>query len=131
MSAVVTCRQCPVQFIAEEWRDRHEQVVHGAAALLPAPPRSGPVAFYQQTSREAYELSKPRAPQLDEVILHLLVLANHTVDELEVLTGRPHQSVSAAVSRLWHREGRIRPNGEKRMTRNGRLADVYEIYRGE
>lgn len=50
-----------------------------------------------------------------------------TTYECEVAIGGKHQSISAAVSGLYHDKRQIRPSGYTRPTDTGRRADVYEI----
>lgn len=47
--------------------------------------------------------------------------------EVENLTGGLHQSISAAISGLYHRKRLLRPSGRTRLTPTGRRADVYEV----
>jgi hypothetical protein len=47
--------------------------------------------------------------------------------EVEEALGGLHQSISAAISGLYHKKRMLRPSGKTRKTRTGRRADVYEV----
>ena len=50
-----------------------------------------------------------------------------TTWEVEMATGGKHQTISSAISGLYHDHRAIRPSGLTRLTDTGRRADVYEI----
>lgn len=125
---------CPKQYLAGfGTTERCGRPEHHDGACGPAEgPRAGQhTKHYQQTSREAH--ARVSAGWEERVTLALgQATAGLTVDELERQTGGRHQTVSAAISRLWHEKHLVQPivrNGERvrRMTSSGRLADVYEL----
>lgn len=81
------------------------------------------------TSRMAYESVVPLLGTIERRVLSEINMRPSTTDEIEVALNGRHQTISAAVSRLWHTRALIRPRGDRRATRSGRLADVYEVAR--
>jgi hypothetical protein len=77
----------------------------------------------------AYESVAGSFGNTDRKVLAILETGSFTTDEIEAMTGGRHQTISAAVSRLWHARGVIQPSGKRRATRSGRLADIYERIR--
>ncbi len=61
-----------------------------------------------------------------EVWLHLRALGPSTCDEVEARSGLAHQTCSARFNEL-ARVGCIAKTGERRATRSGRNAWVYEV----
>ena len=95
--------------------------------VLPKPPH------YQETSRMAFQSLSEVHGDIAREVIHHLQEHPYTTDEVEVLTNRPHQTISATISHLWHDLKVIRPMTDhvgqriRRKTRSGRLADVYEL----
>ena len=79
------------------------------------------------TSEEAAASMVWPAAAMRERIAARLEREGQTCDELEVLFGWKHQTVSA---RLWEleRAGQIIKSAERRPTRSGRTARVYRRY---
>lgn len=80
-----------------------------------------------ETSKEAAESIKPKAAILRARCLSVVEASGingATCDEVEAATGLLHQSASARVRELVQM-GAIMPNGERRLTRSGRSAQVY------
>lgn len=79
------------------------------------------------TSKAAAESFEEEAATLRELVYEAIAsrgLAGLTCDELEEAFDGKHQTISP---RFWelHKAARIRPSGEQRRTRSGRLADVF------
>lgn len=96
---------------------------------IPEPPRRRSTRRQRtrwDTMDEAYEGAQANLPEVLRVIHDALAEVPQTCDELEVLLGRTHQSVSPALFRL--RElGRIEPSGIKRLTRSNKPAIVWRV----
>lgn len=80
----------------------------------------------RKTSNEAYESTAEFRETLKSQIVLLLTVFPMTDDELEVALDRSHQTISA-TRRALVKEGRIEANGEKRATRSGRRAQVWQV----
>jgi len=98
----------------------------------PADPVALPYARDSDTSEEASRRALPRAGGDARWILRLIRNAVYfgyegglTCDEVEALTGLPHQTASARIRGL-RSGGWIRDGGKRRNTRRGRAAVVWE-----
>jgi hypothetical protein len=84
-----------------------------------------PYAAGSETSREAAESVAHVAPSLREHVF--AIIRQHsdglTCDQVEAITGRPHQTISARFYEL-RKMGRLIGSGW-RYTRSGRKAVVY------
>ena len=103
-------------------------------AMLSWVTRGGAKVRINQRSIEAfYSLHESYTSKLEREVLDAILGGMRNGDfgmttwEIEVLLGGKHQSISARVSRLWHKKAMIRPSGVKRQTDTGRMADVYEL----
>lgn len=84
---------------------------------------------HPRTARDAAQAAFHRSGTDRVVIFDLLAEADgHTSDEIEVLLGWPHQTVSARLNGL-ERDEFIARSGRQRRTRHGRLANVYVVTR--
>jgi len=81
----------------------------------------GGIMLIQQTSREAF--SRVGTTLRDRVSL-LMESRAYTCDEVEVLLGAKHQSISATIRHLV-KDGFLSGTGERRLTRSGRNAIVW------
>ena len=80
----------------------------------------------QETSREAYESVNRANDTLYSRVLGSLKGHPSTCDEIEVSLEGRHQSVSSRI-RKGVQDGLIQDSGEKRQTRTGRKAIVWEL----
>ena len=80
----------------------------------------------RRTSNAAHDSVKPIMGKTKFKILSLIKTRESTDDELEVLTGMSHQSLSACRRGLVQ-DGLIEATGKKRPTRSGRAAQVWRI----
>jgi predicted ArsR family transcriptional regulator len=62
----------------------------------------------------------------EEVLLAVLLLGGATCDEVEVVLEMRHQTASARLNQLEHREY-VMDSGVRRATRSGRMAMVYRL----
>jgi predicted transcriptional regulator len=62
-----------------------------------------------------------------KILKHIASVGKVTCDEIEVVFGLRHQTASARVREL-SMLGEIVDTGERRKTRSGRTARVYELY---
>ncbi len=75
------------------------------------------------------------ASQVDEIgtkrarVLELFRIGNYTCDEIEVMLGWSHQTVSARINDLHDKYARIEDSGVRRPTRAGRNAIVWRLTR--
>lgn len=97
--------------------------------IAPPPPRS--LRFYQPTSAAAYRGSLPREGTRQYSIWAYINERPSTTDEVEQGMGGVHQSVSAAISGMWHHKHVLHPNGQQRPTAQSTpekpsMAEVYE-----
>lgn len=85
------------------------------------------------TSAEAERGKDPVARKGHELNIVATIRASggygKTCDELEVILGLPHQSVSARITDL-QSAGAIVDSGQRRPTRSGRAARVYVLVGG-
>lgn len=85
---------------------------------------------YVRHSDTSYQASKSIAPQVGKIALQVYEQINcwigATCDEIEANTGLSHQTASARMREL-ALMGRIRKAGERRKTRSGRNAEVWEV----
>lgn len=81
---------------------------------------------YQEISRKPYEDSKPKRGKRGAEVIRLLSQKPRTSDELEQITGWPHQSVSALLNHLQHAKT-IYDTGARRHTRSGYPAIVWGV----
>jgi hypothetical protein len=80
----------------------------------------------QETSREAYASVNPQT-LLGEIVYRLKESGEGmTCDDLEILLGRSHQSVSSCI-RLGAKRRWIEDSGERNPTRSGRRAVVWRL----
>lgn len=92
-------------------------------------PNPGPLwNASRQTSHEAYESVKPTLTSIRLRIADALAVADRTDDEMEVLTGLRHQTLSA-TRRGMVKDGLVEPTGDRRKTRSGRSAQVWRLVR--
>lgn len=94
-----------------------------------------PGAYNVDTSIEAAELIKQKAPQIREKVyryIHEQGARGATADEVQAALGLPHQTGAPRVTEL-ARMGRIIRTGDKRKTRHGRNAGVYisDVYNAD
>lgn len=75
------------------------------------------------TQDSAWADVQPRQGTICAELLDIIKASPRTCDEVEQFTGKPHQTVSAAINALM-RDGLIRAI-DKRMTRSGRQANVW------
>lgn len=102
----------------------------GPHGPLPTPQVVSPIVpHYQETSRMAYDSMTPHLGKIAREVLNVIAKRPSTTEEVEHALQGKHQTISAAVSNLWHKRGLIRPSGARRPTTSGRLADVYEVVR--
>jgi hypothetical protein len=69
----------------------------------------------KKTSVEAHQSVKEHLPKMKDRVLNVISTRESTDDELEIITGMSHQSLSALVE----------ATGKKRKTRSGRAAQVW------
>lgn len=84
---------------------------------------------YQETSREAWEAFVPHRAKLDRQIMESLRDAGAEglmCFEIEKMTGRSHQAVSANLSRLKNR-GLVKPTGACGKTAANRRAMKWTV----
>jgi broad specificity phosphatase PhoE len=80
-----------------------------------------------ETSAEAARsLGKDRIAKLEAVVLSVLTRTPRTCDEVEMLTGLPHQTASARLRGLVLKK-LVEDSGEKRVTRYLKKATVWRI----
>lgn len=94
----------------------------------PAPLPEAPYVRNSETSKAAAEAVRPALAFLEEKVLDAIKAAGGkgmTCDECERATGLPHQTASARYRGLEQR-GLIRRTDDKRPTRSGRNAVVYQ-----
>lgn len=121
---------------AKGWPVAHDQLGFNAAptyeyALLRDYPLYGgtpPHVEGSDTSAAAAEQAHPNVGRMQARILEAIRWAadGMTCDDLEALTGYPHQSCSARVRELVLL-GRIYDTGDRRKTRLQRLARIYKL----
>lgn len=93
---------------------------------VPAYP-SGPGYSDQDTSKAAAASVKATAPKLAEVLLSVIRMKGPmTADELELATGKRAQSITARLRNLVM-AGKLVDTGDRRKTRRGRAAKVYDL----
>lgn len=87
-----------------------------------------PYAKGSRTSKDAAASVVARAPTMRNTILGLIAERSFglTGDEIEVLTGFPHQTVGPRLLEL-REERRIGDSGTTRQTRSGRFAVVWVL----
>jgi len=78
----------------------------------------------RQTSNDAHNSVKPHLTEMKWKLLSLLKTRESTDDEMEVLTGMSHQSLSACRRGLV-KDGLVEATGGHRPTRSGRSAQVW------
>ena len=78
----------------------------------------------KQTSKEAHNSVKPHLSEMKWKVLSLIKTRESTDDELEILTGMSHQSLSACRRGLV-KDGLVEATGDRRPTRSGRAAQVW------
>ena len=78
----------------------------------------------RQTSNDAHNSVKPHLTEMKWKVLSLLRTRESTDDEMEVLTGMSHQSLSACRRGLV-KDGLVEATGGHRPTRSGRSAQVW------
>ena len=78
----------------------------------------------RQASNEAHDSVKPHLSEMKWKVLSLLKTRDSTDDELEMLTGMSHQSLSACRRGLV-KDGLVEATGDRRPTRSGRSAQVW------
>lgn len=76
------------------------------------------------TQDSAWADAQPRQGTICAEVLDIIKAGSRTCDEVEEFTGKPHQTISAAINALM-RDGLIRAIG-KRPTRSGRQANVWQ-----
>lgn len=81
----------------------------------------------QETSLQAYREIEPSLGRLERTVF-TAIGSGRTCDELEEITGLPHQTVSARLRGLAKREV-IADSGDRRPTRSGRKAVVWIPWR--
>lgn len=80
----------------------------------------------QQTSLYAYGIIQVKSSTMRAILYAKICAQARTCDELEQeLPHWTHQSVSARINEL-HKSGYIKDSGERRPTRTGRQAIVWE-----
>lgn len=84
----------------------------------------------REVSNMAHDSVKPHKGTMASKIVGALFKSPMTDDELEVLLGMSHQSVSAGRRGLV-KKGVVEPTGELRPTRSGRQAQVWRIKDGD
>ena len=143
MSAPITCHYCPVRFVAEPFRDRHEEVVHpGLLALrvpVPAAPHQTLLATVEHavarntdpdTSWEAAQ-SVGDVRRSQQEVFDLIRRAGGTTDE-ELLMLAKVQGIRQSPSGLRTRraelvdKGLVRDSGRRTRGRTGRRMIVWE-----
>jgi hypothetical protein len=77
-------------------------------------------------SLEAWRSIQAVLPRMRVKVLTALAARPSICDELEVRLRMPHQTCSAVMNDLL-RSGAIEPTGQRRRTRSGRFADVYQV----
>jgi len=79
----------------------------------------------RDTSIEAYDSVQEYIPTIIQRIYKILLKTSpKTCDELEMILGMKHQTVSASLRKLF-KLGLIKDIGERRLTRSGRKAIVW------
>ena len=78
----------------------------------------------KKTSVEAHRSVKEHLPKMKSNVLAVLSTRESTDDELEMITGMTHQSLSACRRGLV-KEGLVEATGKKRPTRSGRAAQIW------
>ena len=73
----------------------------------------------KRTSIEAHRSVQEHLPKMKDKVLAVISTRESTDDELEIITGMSHQSLSAC------RSGLVEASGKKRPTRSGRDAQVW------
>lgn len=76
------------------------------------------------TQDAAWADAQPRQGTICAEVLDIIKASPRTCDEVEEFTGKPHQTISAAINALM-RDGLIRAI-DKRPTRSGRQANVWQ-----
>jgi len=118
----LTCHQCPVEFSGEQFRIRHEQVVHGV---------TNPLAVQDSpTSVAAAEEIRGSASRLRERVYEYLQSQGYgATDERiqEALAMNPSTQRPRRVELVV--EGRVRNSGRQSKTKSGRWAVVWEVVR--
>ena len=110
-----------------EWMRAHGYYRYNPRKRPPAAAESTPFADGSDTSEAASRRAQPRAGGDARRILALI--RSHrglTCDEVESLTGLPHQTASARIRGL-RSGGLIVDSGERRPTRRGRAAVVWRV----
>ncbi len=83
-----------------------------------------PITPSRKTSNEAHNSVKPHLTEMKWKVLSLIKTRESTDDELEMLTGMSHQSLSACRRGLV-KDGLVEATGDRRPTRSGRAAQVW------
>ena len=78
----------------------------------------------KRTSVDAHDSVKEHLPKMRDRILNVISTRESTDDELEMITGMSHQSLSACRRGLV-KDGLVEATGKKRKTRSGRAAQVW------
>ena len=78
----------------------------------------------KKTSVEAHQSVKEHLPKMKDRVLNVISTRESTDDELEMITGMSHQSLSACRRGLV-KDGLVEATGKKRKTRSGRAAQVW------
>jgi hypothetical protein len=76
------------------------------------------------TQDDAWDTIQPRQGTICAEVLDIIKASPRTCDEVEEFTGKPHQTISAAINALM-RDGLIRAI-DKRPTRSRRPANVWQ-----
>lgn len=76
------------------------------------------------TQDAAWADAQPRQGTICAEVLDIIKASPRTCDEVEEFTGKPHQTISAAINALMQ-DGLIRAI-DKRPTRSRRLANVWQ-----
>jgi len=79
----------------------------------------------ETTSKEAALSMTKCVRTIQREVFEIINACPCTCDELECMTGLPHQTASARIRELFQR-GMVQDSGEKRQTRSGRNAIVWE-----
>jgi predicted transcriptional regulator len=78
----------------------------------------------KRTSNDAHDSVKEHLPKMKDQVLSVISTRESTDDELEIITGMSHQSLSACRRGLV-KDGLVEASGKKRPTRSGRAAQVW------
>ena len=78
----------------------------------------------KKTSVEAHRSVQEHLPKMKDRVLSVISTRESTDDELEIITGMSHQSLSACRRGLV-KDGLVEASGKKRPTRSGRDAQVW------